>query len=274
MDLINKPPLLRTQLLPLSSQELSDYQMSQTKPTIIFVPGGWHEPHVFEPVSTILQSRGYKTVLVSLPSVGASPPLDDFQPDVAAVRAAIASSVDAGSEVVLFAHSYGGIPASEAVKGLTKSDLQSQGKPGGVAHFMLCASFLIPEGAASIDPEQGPSPQYKVVEDGMEIVTIDPITTFYNDLPREAAERYAAALKRQSYKVFASKQTYSAWRHVPTTYLYTENDMALPVQYQKMFVEGSGVNIKTETFDSGHSVFLTMPEKVADSIRRAAGESV
>ncbi|KAG8964984.1 hypothetical protein FRC05_003511 [Tulasnella sp. 425] len=248
--------------------------MSQTKPTIIFVPGAWHEPHVFEPVITILQSQGYKTVPVSLPSVGASPPLDDFQPDVATIRAAIVSSVDAGSEVVLFAHSYGGVPASEAVKGLTKSDVQSQGKSGGVVHFVLCAAFLIPEGVPSIDPEVGPFPLYEVVEDGTIINTIDPITTYYNDLPREAAERYAAGLKRQSYKVFASKLTYAAWRHVPTTYLYTEKDVALPIQYQKMMVEGSGVNITTETFDSGHSAFLAMPEKVADSIRRAAGESV
>ncbi|KAG8964985.1 hypothetical protein FRC05_003512 [Tulasnella sp. 425] len=184
--------------------------MSQTKPTIIFVPGAWHEPHIFEPVSTILQSVGYKTVLVSLPSVGASPPLDDFQPDVAAIRAAIVSSADAGSEAVLFAHSYGSVPASEAVKGLTKSDIQSQGKSGGVVHFVLCAAFLIPEGVSSINPEQGPSPLCEVVEDGTIINVIDPIATLYNDLPRETAERYAAGLKRQSYKVSASKLTYAA----------------------------------------------------------------
>lgn len=207
--------------------------MSQKKPTIVFVPGAWHEPHVYDPVSNILQSQGYKTVAVSLPSVGASPPLGDFQPDVAAIRNSILSCVDAGSEVVVFAHSYGGVPASEAIKGLTKSDLQQQGKPGGVTHFVLCTAFLVLEGLPSLDPEKGPLPPYEVVEDGTIIATIDPITTFYNDLPRETAERYAAGLKRQSYKVFASKQTYAAWRHVPTTYLYTENDFALPMMYQK-----------------------------------------
>ncbi|KAG8899412.1 hypothetical protein FRC01_010559 [Tulasnella sp. 417] len=248
--------------------------MSQTKPTIVFVPGAWHEPHVFDLVASILKSQGYKTVAVSLPSVGASPPLDDFQPDVAAVRDAIVSCVEAGSEVVVFAHSYGGAPSSEAIKGLAKSDLQTQGKPGGVIHYVLCSAFLILEGLPSLDPEKGPLPPYKVVEDGTIITTIDPITTFYNDLPRETAERYAAGLKRQSYKVFASKQTYGAWRHVPTTYLYTDNDLALPLLYQKMMVKGSGVDIKTETFGAGHSPFLSLPEKVSESIRRASGESV
>lgn len=57
-------------------------------------------------------------------------------------------------------------------------------------------------------------------------------------------------------------------------YLYAKKDVAFPIQFQKMMVEGSGVNIATEAFDSGHSVFLVMPEKVADSIRRAAVESV
>ncbi|KIO24296.1 hypothetical protein M407DRAFT_77131 [Tulasnella calospora MUT 4182] len=219
--------------------------MSQTKPSIIFVPGGWHEPHVFDPVISILQSKGYKTLAVSLPSIGTSPPVDDLQPDVSAIREAIVSCTDAGSEVVVFAHSYGGFPSSEAIKGLTKSDLQSQGKSGGV-----------------------------LLDDATVIMAIDPVETFYGDLPRETAERYAAGLKRQSYKVFASKLTYAAWRHVPTTYLYTENDSALPLLYQKMMVEGSGAEVKTETFNAGHSVFLALPEKVAESVRRAAGESV
>lgn len=248
--------------------------MTQNKPTIVFVPGAWHGPETFDPITGILQSLGYNTISVSLPSVGASPPLDDFHPDVAAVRSAIASSVDAGSEVVVFAHSYGGVPASEAVNGLTKSDLESQRKPGGVVHFILCASFFLPEGVASINPETGPSPQYEVLENGTIVMAKDPVTTFYNDLPRETGERLAARLKRQSYRVFASKTTYSAWRHVPTTYLYTENDSALPIQFQKMMVEGSGVDVKTETFDAGHSVFLTLPDKVVESIRRAAGEFI
>ncbi|KAG8910251.1 hypothetical protein FRC01_006433 [Tulasnella sp. 417] len=248
--------------------------MTQAKPTIVFVPGAWHGPHVFDLVANILQSQGYKTIAVSLPSVGASPPLNDFQPDVAAIRDAIQSSVNEGSEVVVFAHSYGGVPSSEAIKGLTKSDLQSEGKPGGVIHYVLCAAFLIPEGVPSINPETGPSPQYELLDDATVVMAIDPVTTFYGDLPRETAEQYAAGLKRQSYKVFASKLTYAAWRHVPTTYLYTENDSALPIMYQKMMVEGSGAEVKTETFNAGHSVFLALPEKVAESVRRAAGESI
>ncbi|KAG9010755.1 hypothetical protein FRB90_007654 [Tulasnella sp. 427] len=248
--------------------------MSHTKSTIILVPGAWHGPEVFEPIRTILESLGYPTVGVSLPSVGASPPLNGFEPDVAAIRKAIVSSVDAGSEVVLFAHSYGSVPTSEAIKGLTKADLQAQGKPGGVVHLIFCTAFLIPEGVPSIEPAKGPSTQYKLNEDGTVIRPKDPIATFYNDLPLEIAPRLAAGLKQQSYKVFASRLTYAAWKHVPTTYLYAEQDAAFPILVQKMMVEGSGLDIQTETFDCGHTVFVSLPEKVVDSIRRAAGEQV
>ncbi|KAG9010756.1 hypothetical protein FRB90_007655 [Tulasnella sp. 427] len=248
--------------------------MSPSKPTIILIPGAWHEPEVFEPITIILHSFGYKTIGVKLPSVGASPPLNDFEPDVAAVRKAILSCVEAGSEVVLFAHSYGSVPTSEAVKDLTKADLEAQGKPGGVIHLILCTAFLIPEGVPSIDPVQGPFPTFEVYEDGTLIRPKDPIAIFYNDLPRETAERLAAGLKQQSYKVFASKLTYAAWKHVPTTFQYTERDASVPVAYQKMMVEGSGLDIKTETFDSGHTVFVTLPKEVVNSIRRAAGEQV
>ncbi|KAG8961039.1 hypothetical protein FRC05_006401 [Tulasnella sp. 425] len=181
---------------------------------------------------------GYKTISASFPSVGASAPLNDFQPDVAVVRTAIVSSVDAGSEVVLFVHGYGGFPSR----------------------------------VPSINPEQGPS-QYEVAEDGMEIMTFFPITTFYNGLLRDAAEQHVAGLKRQSYQVFASKLTYAAYRQVLTTSFYAEKDFALPIQYQRMIVEGSGVNIATEIFDSDHSVVLAIPEKISDSIRGAVGES-
>lgn len=248
--------------------------MAHNKPTILFVPGAWHGPEIFDPLTSILQSLGYKTLSVSLPSVGASPPVEGFEPDVAAVRNALAPSVEAGSEVVVFAHSYGGVPASEAIKGLTKADLESQGKPGGVVHFILCASFLIPEGMPSANPETGPTPQFELNEEKTIVASIDPIATFYNDLPRETAERLAAGLKKHSYRVFWSKATYAAWRHVPTTYLYAENDQAVPLQVQKMMVERSGVDMRTETFNTGHTIFVSLPDKVAESIRRAAGESV
>lgn len=123
--------------------------MTATKPTFIFVPGAWHCATKFEPVTSKLEALGYPTKSVQLPCYGAEPPLSDFHPDVAAIRQEIEKSVDAGEDVVLFMHSYGGIVGCEACRGLGKAAREKEGKIGGVVRLVFCAAFMVPEGRFS-----------------------------------------------------------------------------------------------------------------------------
>jgi hypothetical protein len=68
--------------------------MEASKPTIIFVPGGCHSPEAFSTVRASLESHGYRTMGVALPTVGAEPPLQTWDPDVEAIRSAIQEVVD------------------------------------------------------------------------------------------------------------------------------------------------------------------------------------
>ncbi|KAG8961886.1 hypothetical protein FRC00_010930, partial [Tulasnella sp. 408] len=160
--------------------------MTSSKPTIILIPGAWHTPDGFAALSKFLESSGYHTIPVSLPSVGASPPLDDFRPDVAAIRDVVTSQVDAGQDVILFMHSYASLPGCEAIKGLTKSDREREGKAGGVTHLIFCSAFVLPEGVSPLDTRNGePWPWFVLSEDD-KIVTPAPgipEQLFYNDLP-------------------------------------------------------------------------------------------
>ena len=73
---------------------------SATKPSILFVPGAWHRAAVaFAKVAALLESAGYTTRSVELPSVGAPEPLSSFEPDVEAIRAGIESACADGSDV-------------------------------------------------------------------------------------------------------------------------------------------------------------------------------
>ncbi|KAF2091112.1 hypothetical protein K490DRAFT_62433 [Saccharata proteae CBS 121410] len=110
--------------------------MASIKPTIILVPGGWHTPDYHQPTAKLLQEYGHDVVCVELPSVGADPPLKSWDQDVVAIRHAVTSVVDAGRDVVLVSHSYGGLPAQEACRGMAKRDLQSHGKTGGVIRLV------------------------------------------------------------------------------------------------------------------------------------------
>ena len=249
--------------------------MATKKPTIIFVPGAWHRPDAFAEVRGILEAAGYTTVGVSLASVGAKEPLSGFEPDVARIRAAIQSACDADEDVVLFMHSYGSLPACDAVRGLDKVSRRKDGKSGGVTALFFCCAFMLPEGGSLLGMCGGEPMPWWIIEDDRRVVRPDtPKKIFYNDLDDETAKKWIAQLKPLSYKVFSSEVTYAAWRDVPSTYLLCEQDQAILIEWQKGMVEGAKVNVTTETLDCSHSPFLSMPKKVAEAVRRAAGEMV
>lgn len=127
--------------------------MADSKPTIIFVPGAWHSPEVFSTVRTSLETHGYRTLGITLPSVGAEPPLKTWGPDVDAIRSAIQKAVDeeGGRDVVLAVHSYGGLPASEACKGFGKADREKSGRKGGVVRLVYICAALVDVGACMVD---------------------------------------------------------------------------------------------------------------------------
>ena len=244
-----------------------------SKPVIVFVPGAWHPPSCFDPVTQRLEAAGYETKGVNLASVGSPEPLKDFQPDVEAIQQTMKPFIDQGKDILLVVHSYGGVVGNEAVRGLDKASREKEGKKGGVSHIYFCCAFALPEGVSLMDVLQGkPLPWFQISEDERTVTPATPIETFYNDV--ENAEQYPGILKPHSYRTFFSKVTYPAWQYVPSTYLLCEKDMALPLHAQKGMVEGSGGKIKAETVDASHSPFLSMPEEMAKSIRRAAGESI
>jgi pimeloyl-ACP methyl ester carboxylesterase len=123
-----------------------------TKPTFVFVPGAWHQPSAFKPSLDLLTSAGYEVEAVSLPSVGTvergEPATTSFQPDVDAIRKAILSHIDQGKDVIVVMHSYGGIPGSHAVQGLSKDERQAAGKKGSVVKLIYIAAMLWKAGTA------------------------------------------------------------------------------------------------------------------------------
>ncbi|KAG8952003.1 hypothetical protein FRC04_005336 [Tulasnella sp. 424] len=253
--------------------------MSQTKPIIVLVPGAWHTADIFSSFTPHLTSAGYKTITVTLPSVGCSPPVKDLQPDSQAVRDAIIPHVENGEDIILFMHSYGAVPACQGIKGLTKlpsSDTKG-GTKGGVTHLVFCCAFVLPAGVAVLDPRKGePETWFQVNEDATIVNPATPMNTFYNDLTPEMAQHLTeTCVKPQSFQTFMTKPQYAAWQEeatLPCTYIFTEKDQCVPYAVQKIMVEMSGREFQTETFDMGHSPFVRSPEQIANVVRKAAGE--
>ncbi|KAF4963263.1 hypothetical protein FSARC_8701 [Fusarium sarcochroum] len=238
--------------------------MDPSSITILFIPGAWHSAQCFADVANRLQKSGFNTDLVELPSVGAKGHHDDFSSDVAMIRDHASKAISVGQKIVLVAHSYGGVPTTEAIR-----DFSSH-----VVHFVLVCSFLLQKDASVLSTVGGePLPWWGVSPDKLQMNAKTPKDIFYDDISQEEADIYISNLKPHSYKAFQSRLTYEGWRHVPTTYLYCTLDAALPIAAQRRMVQetAKGVNIRTEELNTGHSPFFKSPAAVADMIERAVG---
>ena len=105
------------------------------KPTILLVGGAWHTADYLVPLATTLEAADHPTVMLSLPSVGASPPKSDFADDVALIRSRVTQLISEGERVLAVLHSYGGIVGTEALQGFTKASNEGTGALLGLLYI-------------------------------------------------------------------------------------------------------------------------------------------
>ena len=109
------------------------------KPTFVLVPGNFLPVTYYATTAELLESHGFQTRLVSLPSTGSESPLTSNEPDVDAVRATLEELCDSGKDFIVVAHSYGSIPTCEAINGLGIQERQ-------LIRLILVAAWLLREG--------------------------------------------------------------------------------------------------------------------------------
>lgn len=123
----------------MTLSSLNGEHRAASAPAIVLVPGSFSPPHFYEAVASALRNdHGFDTVtVIDMPSVGRHDSKKgrltepaSMQDDAAEIRRVAGNFIDQGRDVVLIPHSYGGIPATEAVKGIASKDgLESV--PGG-----------------------------------------------------------------------------------------------------------------------------------------------
>lgn len=235
-------------------------------PTLVFVPGSWHNPICYDPVIKLLQPK-FKCTSVTLPSTAGNPAATSKE-DLEAAGSAISSETAAGCNVVVIAHSYGGMVGNSAVKGFTPDTTsQTQTPTGCVIGIILIASGFTLTGLSFMDPFFGrPPPSWRVNSDtGYAELVTPPRELFYHDLPEKEAESWVSQLTTQSVKALfeSGEYTYAGWRDVPTWYIGTIEDRGLPVLVQRMQVgmarELGGI-VEHRELQTSHSPFLSQPE--------------
>lgn len=113
-------------------------------PTVLFVPGLWEGPTVFEKVVSLLKTSEVSAEVATLRSTGTtSPGNPGMKDDIAAIRVHINTMLARGEDVLLVLHSAGGFLGSEAMQGLDK---RTRGEKPGVVGIVFLAAAVFPEG--------------------------------------------------------------------------------------------------------------------------------
>lgn len=107
------------------------------------------------------------------------------------------------------------------------------------------------------------------------MTVVDPALRFYNDLPPSAQQHWISELIKAPRIKEHTALSHAAYLYHPVTYLYCQNDQALPYPVQKRMVETIGrlgVHIEEETCSAGHSPFLSIPETLLLLLKGLADE--
>jgi pimeloyl-ACP methyl ester carboxylesterase len=256
------------------------YTMSDL-PTLVLVPGSWHRPTCYDPIIKILHNQfKLKCIAITLPSTTGNPNAT-FKDDIDAARTAISSETSQGHNVVVIAHSYGGMVGNSAIKNFTQprthhTDSHSTTTTGHVIGIILIASGFTLTGLSFMDPLFGiPPPAWRVNKDtGYADLVTSARELFYHDLPAADAEYWVEQLTTQSLKALfeGGEHAYAGWKDVPAWYIGTVEDRGLPVFLQRVQVgmaRGMGGQVVHREVRSSHSPFLSMPETTAGIVWEA-----
>lgn len=220
--------------------------------TVMLVHGAWHQPNSWATLETELHALGHGTHTPALPSAGEHPTAGMH--DDAAVLAAELASI--AGPVVLLGHSYGGIPITEAAAGM-----------GNVDRLIYLAAYMPDKGQSMYTIHGIPDPEDT---SGLFPLINEPRTSLYGDLPDADAEQAVSKLVNQTIRSFAEKVDAAAWRNIPSTYIITEQDKAIPPALQEQMAAQAA---EIRRFAGGHSPFLSQPRRLAaliDEIARPA----
>ncbi|OJJ42272.1 hypothetical protein ASPZODRAFT_137365 [Penicilliopsis zonata CBS 506.65] len=230
-------------------------------PSVLFVPGAWCPPSLFDPVRLCLAAKGISSSAIALPSVGGTTAtLDD---DIAAVRAELLKYIDEkGEEIILAAHSYGGVVASGAAEGLTKNDYEGKGKRGGVVRIVYMAAFVAPKGASMKQLFGGEFPPSMRVEDDR-VYAVGGADLVFHDIPPEEQTKWLSVLTYSSLASFNGPATYEPWHTTPSAFIISEEDHAFPPAVQEQMAQALGTE-SVYRVKGSHSAFLSQPERVAE----------
>jgi pimeloyl-ACP methyl ester carboxylesterase len=235
---------------------------AQTKPTVVLVHGAFADSGSWDGVVSDLTRDGYRVV-------AAANPLRGLASDAAAVRTVINAIP---GPVILAGHSYGGAVISTAadgaanVKGLVyvaafapevgENIFELSGKfPGSTLPAALDKPVDLPGGVHDLYIAQDKFP-----------------AQFAADVPPAKARLMAVAQRPLTDAAGGEKAAVTAWKSLPSWWIYGESDRNIPPAAMKWMAERAHAKQIVAIAGASHVVMISHPHEVSKLIETAAGQ--
>ncbi|GII54319.1 hypothetical protein Pth03_27080 [Planotetraspora thailandica] len=188
------------------------------RPTFLLVHGGHHGPWVWERLQHVLDADGWESQTVTLPSAvhddSPAEPLPGMYDDARVIGEALDGIT---GPVIVVAHSYGGVPATEAVA--TASN---------VAHVVYVAAYMLDVGEGMFQTHGVPVPDSLAGLRPAENPDLNLPAAFYDGDPANPETAAAAArLVPQTPRADFETVTRAGWKSVPNSYVIPDGDVSI-----------------------------------------------
>ncbi|KAF0639322.1 hypothetical protein NXS19_006691 [Fusarium pseudograminearum] len=244
--------------------------------TVVIIPGSFAKPSLYEHLVQSLARDGIQSEIVDLPSVGrkegkAPATLSD---DVDEIASVVEKILDEDKEVILLAHSYGGIPATQSLETLSQKARQSQGKKSGVTKIVYLAAVALPVGGSVLALLT--APDYLIIEDDYMTLTPECAPFIYSESPPEEALKLARELPQHSTASYRDQLTYAGYKDAEVHYIICEQDKLVFPEYQFGMLEllkgMTNGKVGVHKIQSGHAPHLSQPDNLTKIIRQIVEE--
>jgi len=217
---------------------------------VVLVHGAFVDGSGWQPVYTILTSKGYHVTVVQ-------EPLTSFEADVAAVKRVLQQQ---DGPCILVGHSYGGAVITAA------------GNDAQVAGLVYIAAHAPDEGESEADNGKKYPPAYKSLvkgADGFDYINPGQFAAdFAADVPKATANFMANAQVPTADIAFHAIIHNPAWKNKPSWYMVAKADRIINPDLERLYAKRAN-STTVEIEGASHSVFMSHPKEVADLIMKA-----
>jgi pimeloyl-ACP methyl ester carboxylesterase len=232
------------------------------KPTIVLVHGGWADSSGWNAEVSKLQQFGYPVIAPANPQRGLASDADYIRSVLRTIT----------GPIVLVGHSYGGAVISNAAVGV----------PNVKALVYICGfapdkgeslvQLVTKNPGTLIGPKTLLQRKYPL-GDGTEgtdlyLTKLGFETAFASDVPKKLADQMWAEQRPFSQEAFASLSSEPAWKTIPSWYLVTTEDHAIPPATQMFMAHRA--NAKIFTVKASHVPMISQPAATTNVILAAA----